>query len=256
MKKLNIPSYVIQTLTITEKKIYQYLLTNQDTINDLSITQLSGEIYVSSAAIIKLLKKFSFSGYTEFKYFLKEKTLVDLTTNETKKQLHLKLIEKNKFEFDKTIDNLDFRKIDRLVNDIKSANNISIFSRGFTHYIAEEFAIKLNMFGNNCITISDPELMKKLVMRKSTNDLIIIFSLSGNTKELIEVAQKLSTQLKLIVITTNKYGLLNPYANYVIYGTKANTTLVPDFDIHSRMPLYLISRLIADVYIYQLNYGE
>ncbi|MCY7538465.1 MurR/RpiR family transcriptional regulator, partial [Bacillus pumilus] len=74
----NIPSEVYQTLSETERYLLHYIHQHLEDISTLSIVTLSERANVSTATIVRLMKKIGYNGYTSFKYRLKqEKKMTD-----------------------------------------------------------------------------------------------------------------------------------------------------------------------------------
>ncbi|MCY9223085.1 MurR/RpiR family transcriptional regulator, partial [Bacillus licheniformis] len=62
-----------QSLSDSERHLLEYIYQHLDVIATLSIVKLSEDANVSTATIVRLMKKLGYDGYTSFKYALKEK---------------------------------------------------------------------------------------------------------------------------------------------------------------------------------------
>jgi DNA-binding MurR/RpiR family transcriptional regulator len=87
------------------------------------------------------------------------------------------------------IETITIPQILAFIEAIKKSETIYVFARGLTELVAEEFALKLQLLGFKIIFIKDPNIMKILSKKAKQESLILIFSLNGETKELIESAQ-------------------------------------------------------------------
>lgn len=65
---LNIP---LQSLSPKELDILQYVHDHSDNISSISIQQFANELNYSTSTILRFCRKLGFSGFSEFKYFLK-----------------------------------------------------------------------------------------------------------------------------------------------------------------------------------------
>lgn len=65
---LNIP---LQSLSTKELDISQYVHDHSDNISSISIQQFANELNYSTSTILRFCRKLGFSGFSEFKYFLK-----------------------------------------------------------------------------------------------------------------------------------------------------------------------------------------
>lgn len=55
-----------------DKEILSYILENQQEVEKMSIIELGEQVHTSKSTILRLTKKIGFSGFSEFKYFLKQ----------------------------------------------------------------------------------------------------------------------------------------------------------------------------------------
>ncbi|MCY7728748.1 MurR/RpiR family transcriptional regulator [Bacillus safensis] len=140
----NIPSDVYQTLSETERYLLNYIHQHLEDISTLSIVTLSERANVSTATIVRLMKKIGYNGYTSFKYRLKqEKKMTDASDHLKNIDEDIKLaIRKNEEEVLKTIQLQSIGQIEDAVQKIHNADKIYIFGRGFSEMIAKEMTIK------------------------------------------------------------------------------------------------------------------
>lgn len=66
-----IDSIDIRDLTEVERSVYQYIIRNKEKVAYMRIRDLAEETHVSTATILRLLKKMNFEGFTEFRLNLK-----------------------------------------------------------------------------------------------------------------------------------------------------------------------------------------
>lgn len=59
-------------LSDLDNDIIQFIIEHSDEVIDLSITELADKVHISKSSILRLTKKLGFSGYSEFKYFLRQ----------------------------------------------------------------------------------------------------------------------------------------------------------------------------------------
>lgn len=107
-----IPPETYQQLSDSERHLLDFIYKNLPRMSELSILKLSEEASVSTATIVRLMKKLGFDGYTSFKYSIKNnshamedepiKASVDTQIREA--------IRKNELEVIQTIQMLDTRQ--------------------------------------------------------------------------------------------------------------------------------------------------
>ncbi len=75
------------------------------------------------------------------------------------------------------------------MKEIRSADRVYLLSRGLSQLVAKEFALKLQIIGCNVFEDSDPLIMQEITSHVKKKELVIIYSLSGKTPELLKAAE-------------------------------------------------------------------
>ncbi|WP_338214859.1 MurR/RpiR family transcriptional regulator [Companilactobacillus muriivasis] len=239
-------------LSTSEQYLWDYIQENLTDIPDLSIVKLSADANVSTATIVRTTKKMGYSGYTDFRQQLITKSKNNSQYKNLEKVDHdiKQAIMKNKYEVDNTLSMLNVGSIEDAVQKIRESNDIYIFARGFSEFIAQEMLVKLQLLGKNCVMSSDPNIIVTMSKRIKREALVIIISLNGETKELVEGAKNaFGNGVSTITITTNEKSSIAKYSEMVLLGYKSQTSYFPDYEVRSRLPLQVISRILLDSYV-------
>ncbi|CAM5358364.1 RpiR family transcriptional regulator [Bacillus safensis FO-36b] [Bacillus safensis subsp. safensis] len=248
----NIPSDVYQTLSETERYLLNYIHQHLEDISTLSIVTLSERANVSTATIVRLMKKIGYNGYTSFKYRLKqEKKMTDASDQLKNIDEDIKLaIRKNEEEVLKTIQLQSIGQIEDAVQKIHNADKIYIFGRGFSEMIAKEMTIKLQLIGKTCEVHDDPNIIRLKSRDIDKSELAIFVSLNGETAELVEACQNLSMkQVTTITLTTRIDSTLSKISDMTLVGYKGEQSFFPDYEVRSRLSLHVIARILLDAYV-------
>ncbi|MGX9291577.1 MurR/RpiR family transcriptional regulator [Bacillus sp. A015] len=252
----NIPSVVYQTLSETERYLLHYIHQHLEDISTLSIVTLSERANVSTATIVRLMKKIGYNGYTSFKYRLKqEKKMTDESDQLKNIDEDIKLaIRKNEEEVLKTIQLQSIGQIEDAVQKIHDADKIYIFGRGFSEMIAKEMTIKLQLIGKTCEVHDDPNIIRLKSRDIDKNELAIFVSLNGETAELVEACQNLSMmQVTTITVTTRIDSTLSKISDMTLVGYKGEQSFFPDYEVRSRLSLHVIARILLDAYVIRMK---
>ncbi|KPN14999.1 RpiR family transcriptional regulator [Bacillus australimaris] len=252
----NIPSDVYQTLSETERYLLNYIHQHLEDISTLSIVTLSERANVSTATIVRLMKKIGYNGYTSFKYRLKqEKKMTDASDQLKNIDEDIKLaIRKNEEEVLKTIQLQSIGQIEDAVQKIHNADKIYIFGRGFSEMIAKEMTIKLQLIGKTCEVHDDPNIIRLKSRDIDKNELAIFVSLNGETAELVEACQNLSMkQVTTITVTTRIDSTLSKISDMTLVGYKGEQSFFPDYEVRSRLSLHVIARILLDAYVIRMK---
>ena len=237
-----------ERLTETEHNVIAFLNGNMEKITAMSISDVADATYSSPATVSRAVKKCGISGFAELRYLLAQQANVkqdNLEVNE--------IFNKSLLEVSNTIDHLNIDTILSIVKEIHQAKRIYLLSRGLTEHVAQEFALKLQILGYNILPNSDPSIMQEITQRIHARELVIIFSLSGKTKELVHAAENaVSLGARIICITCGTpETALARMANIAIFGYKHSHVAIKTVDATSRLPLYVISRIIIDYLVMQ-----
>lgn len=252
----NIPSNVYQTLSETERYLLNYIHQHLEDISTLSIVTLSERANVSTATIVRLMKKIGYNGYTSFKYRLKqEKKMTDASDQLKNIDEDIKLaIRKNEEEVLKTIQLQSIGQIEDAVQKIHNADKIYIFGRGFSEMIAKEMTIKLQLIGKTCEVHDDPNIIRLKSRDIEKSELAIFVSLNGETSELVEACQNLSMkQVTTITVTTRIDSTLSKISDMTLVGYKGEQSFFPDYEVRSRLSLHVIARILLDAYVIRMK---
>lgn len=230
-------------LTDTEKKVINFINMNTDKISSMSISDVAEATYSSPATVSRTIKKCGISGFAELRYLLTQQAETKQDSIEVNE-----IFNKSLMEVSNTIDHLNIETVLSVVKEIRSAKRIYLLSRGLTEHVAQEFALKLNISGCNVFSNSDPSIMQEITSHVKKQELIIIFTLSGKTPELLRAAENAaSLGARIITVTCGASDTpLARIAHVAVYGYKHSHVSIKSVDATSRLPLYVISRIIID----------
>lgn len=238
---------VNQSLSSAEAYTWQVIQEHYNEIPNLSISDLSELAHCSLSTINRTVRKKGFSGYAEFRYSVKEKPLLHINgfSNEV-----LAAIGKNEEELLRTILNISAPAIEQAVRAIDQADEILIFARGLSTHAAAEMMKKLQLF-HKLVTIHDDyKYMTYYASFVKEKSLVINLSLSGDTPELVEATEIAKAQgAHILTLTVTEQSPLSRLADVSLIGYKSSLEVnYFELDVHSRLPLYILVRVLFDAY--------
>ncbi|WP_196604082.1 MurR/RpiR family transcriptional regulator [Pectinatus haikarae] len=246
---INIDRYIVERLSKTELSIIQYINEKEKELSDMSIVDIAFETFTSPATVSRAIRKCGINGFNELRYRLNlpkdNKELISIN----------EIMKKTLIEANEVLQRISLKDVLDVVNEITGAfdKQIYIFGRGPTEQVVKEFSLRLQLLGYNVLATEDPTIMVKISQR-SNNQLIILFSLKGETKELIEVAENCYlNKAKLIVISCASDSPLLQYASHYLLGYYHKKIAIKEFDVTSRIPLSMIARIIVDYLVEKNN---
>ncbi|MDQ0178284.1 MurR/RpiR family transcriptional regulator [Bacillus chungangensis] len=254
-KLLDISPDIYQSLSDSERHLLDYIYQNMQRIATLSIVKLSEEANVSTATIVRLMKKLGYDGYTSFKYTMKEHRNFkeDRVMDDIDSQIK-EAIRKNEREVLDTIHMLNIGQIEDAIQKIHNADKIYVFARGFSELIGTELTIKLQLLGKNCEMHTDPNIIRVKSKKLFPQDLVIFVSLNGETEELIEAAKNFKIKaISTITLTTRIDSHLAKLSEIILVGYKGDQSFFPEYEVRSRLPLQVLSRVLLDSYVIRIS---
>ncbi|MDO4670642.1 MAG: MurR/RpiR family transcriptional regulator [Aerococcus sp.] len=245
----------MERLTKTEEYLWNYINQHLNEVATQSIVELSVSANVSTATIVRTMKKVGYDGYTAFKHSLKNKNKGwDFAELEVADQSIKRAIEKNEQETLYTIRQINPSLIEDAVQKLFAADRVILFARGLSTYVAEEFSLKLRVLNKYCENYNDPNIIRIKSESLTPEDVAVFISLNGETKDLVEAIENCrKADVTTIVFTTQKESSLARQATILFCGYKAPDSVIPEYEVKSRLPLSILTRIISDAYGIRVN---
>lgn len=200
------------TTNIVDQTIASQIIENHELIIDMSIHELSNFLNVSPSQISRFIRTIGFYSYKDFKEALKyhgHKKRHPLIEEEhlTCQEFHIKILEETNHFFQ----HFDFSQADQLIKEIQKHQHVALFGILKSNQIAISLQNQLIRKGKICISYIEFYQQLRYIQKTQPNDLIIIFSSSGDYVldngysryyHTIDILKH--TPAKIIVITANE----------------------------------------------------
>lgn len=204
--------------TKTEKKLIQglYNIRTEDLIY-FSITELASELNVAEATVVRFCRKLGYTGYQDFKLCLsREQGSEETVTASTTQRIALKMRD----AIEHTSRGLDYDKCLEIADIIFRAKKVSAFGVGNSYISAVEIGNSFARVGINVAVTADSHLQTMYVGNMGADDALILISVTGSTKDVIDVASAAKGKgVPIIVITGYERSPLARYADYILLTT-------------------------------------
>lgn len=213
----------------SEKEIARYILNHGDDVLSMSVKELAKNTYTSPATIVRLCKKIGLEGYNDFKikysaelqYDLHHSNRIDVNFPFEKKDTHPmichKLASLSEEVIADTIKLIDFEQLEKIVDLLYQSHDIDIYGSGNSLLAAMSFQHKMMRIARN---VNLKALHGEQVFLSYNSDekrIAVIISYSGETHDLIQIAQILKEKkTPIIVLTSIGDNHLSHYADYIL----------------------------------------
>lgn len=220
---------IYDTLTKSEKKIATYLTENTKDAQYLSITTLALECGVAEATITRFCRKLGLIGYNALKLSLAKES------SQTENDFHFKKNENQDDAFSHILNReisslidthslIDEESYSRAVHYLDGAQRVYCMGQGSSGVIAMEAWSKFLAVAPQFQYIMDSHFQVMTASLCNINDVIIFFSYSGSTRDIIDVLSLARQRhAKIILVTRYPDCPAASYADVVLLsGAKEN----------------------------------
>ena len=174
-------------LTGVELHILECILSNKIDFNVVTINELANICNCSTTSIHRTVKKLGFSGFSEFKFFMK-----DAQNNNKNLEIsdYKQLIIDN---INLTLDAVNHEELDKFLKIIHESNTRYAYGTGWKQSAnLQGFSNDLLMYNKSLIQIRAFTDLKSTSERMNKNDVLIISSLNGNTDGVADIIKFLN----------------------------------------------------------------
>lgn len=227
-------------LTDAEKRVCSYIVEHLQEVIDLTINDLAEKSHTSKTVVVNTAQKLQFAGYADLKFYLRdtiEKIDEAIETRETKNQiLELSTM---------TGEIVNDARIQEVANRIHSAKTVYIAARGTSKAVASHLNHLLLTMGIKCLLIDDYNLLTLIADKISRDEMLILISLSGETKKIIETAKITKARGAFLVsLTSFRQSTLTDLADLNLYAVADSIDTLENDDI-SRIGFFMVAEILA-----------
>ncbi|GAB3062936.1 MurR/RpiR family transcriptional regulator [Salinicoccus sesuvii] len=222
-------------MTPVEQRIADFMLANPAKVINMPVKDIARNSNTSDAAIVRFSKRIGLAGIKELKVELAKELhtlekenisrVIDLE-NDTHKDIFDKVFKNTiqaLYNTEKIVDRDTMKQAAEL---FAKSDNTFIFGLGDSSNIGNELEQKLHRVNINAFFTSDKYLCMTRLSNATDNDVLFLITLSGKTKEVVEVV-KLAKKLgvKTVILTQNHASIAKRNADIAIEITEEETNI-------------------------------
>ncbi|EKW99490.1 MurR/RpiR family transcriptional regulator [Ligilactobacillus saerimneri] len=203
---------VYDVLSASEKETINYIRQHRQQVTTMSINELAAKVLSSRSTILRLAKKLGFRGYTDLKYTLRE----DLNQPSI---VPSDLLGNLQMDINKTFQYAQQTNFEPLINAIKKAQTLVIYTTGFTQEnYARELSKELMLVGKDNVIISGQSNFEMVSTRLTSADLVVVVSLSGSVANVRDTITELVLNgVPICSVTDFGKNFLEEHAKYKLF---------------------------------------
>ncbi len=202
------------SLTPSEKKLSNYILTHSSEVQYMSIHSLSKFSHVSEATITRFCRTLGLPSYQSLKISLAKidsasnlknqpDFLSDSESQDSLKTAVGQIYDSYITSLNETIDQLDFASFNQAVDLLSAAKHVYCFGQGGSMVIAMEAWARFSVSTSSFIHIADSHLQIIAASLATPEDVILYFSYSGATKEFQDLARIVEKRSVPVILVTH-----------------------------------------------------
>lgn len=199
------------SFTASEKKLADYVLSAQERVAHMSISELSEACGVADATVTRFCRRLDFRSFPDFKlavanasvYRLKDNPLSgEITPEDSLKDISRKLLNANTLAMTQTLEVLDLEQVAKAAELLRQARNVFCMGQGGSMLIANEAAHLFSTVSNCFRGVSDSHMQAMCAAVMEERDVILFFSYSGSTLDMLDTLRDAKEQGGRIILVT------------------------------------------------------
>ena len=215
----------------SEQRAADYILDHLNHVRELSLDRLANEAEVSQPTVISMLKALGFKGYREFRDQLLREYARDeegegrttplygypLHKGERLEDIPRNMTAMTERMLQETLKNFSVKTYKQIVEVLKHARIIDIYSVENSEVTAQDFVAKLLYLGFSCRHFGDHYYQRIAAGSLTSEDVAVGISYSGSSKDTVDVMKTAKKAGATTIVLTNfKDSPISRYADYLI----------------------------------------
>ena len=203
-------------LTVSEKKVADYVLAHKTDVQFMSISELAYESGVAEATISRFCRRLKMKGYNAFKLAVAKATAEEhggiaptmegqegeITPQDSIAELCRKLYTAQTSAIAQSMELVRPEMVTAAVDLLCNARRVCCMGQGGSMILAEEAAHIFSTVSKKFWFMADSHKQASTIALAGEEDVLLFFSYSGSTKELMELSQIARDRgAKIILIT-------------------------------------------------------
>jgi len=243
-------------LTASEKKLATFVVANGQCSQSMSISELAAACGVAEATISRFCRRMGYRGYSAFRLAIAAATATrpdadplsgEIHANDTVPDLSAKLACVDIDAIRETQSLIRPESITAAADALIEADTVLCMGQGGSMLLAEEAARLFTTAFSGFFPVSDSHMQVIAATNLTEKDVILFFSYSGSTKELMDVLHIAQKQHTRIILITRYPG--SPGAGLADIVLQCGSTEGP-------LQLGSVAARIAQLYLVDVLFSE
>lgn len=249
MNTLDKISKNLNSFSKSERKVAEVILSAPQTAIHSSIATLAKMADVSEPTVNRFCRRLDTKGFPDFKLHLAQ-SLANGTPyvsrhveeNDGPEAYTAKIFESTMACLDSARQSIDIHQVNRAVDLLTQANQISFFGLGASSAVAKDAQNKFFRFNVPVVCFDDILMMRMSAINSQVGNVVVLFSHTGRTKPLVDIAKLARENDATVIGATNKGSPLAKECHLVL-----SMDVPEDTDIYMPMSSRIAQLVMVDV---------
>lgn len=223
----------LNSLAPKEQAVAEFILEFPEEAINMSISELAESCSTSNASVVRLCKSIGYSGFKELSKILREElsqqspiVYEEIHPGDSLEAIVKNVSMSNMKAIESTYSLLDMQELERAVDAICKANRVDFYGVGSSGLVAKDASNKFIRINKITLSYSDPheQILSATTLRP--NDVAVLFSYSGETRDTLETADVVkSTGATLITVTKFGKSSLSEMADIRLFTSSSESMI-------------------------------
>ncbi|WP_059172951.1 MurR/RpiR family transcriptional regulator [Bacillus sp. FJAT-27445] len=202
----------LDNLSEAEGMIGKYIIGHPEFIPNMTTKDLSQKTGVSESSVVRFCKSIGIGSFKSFKLELAKQnalsgtSLTDFSILQQKDSpydLFHRITYTNKAAIESSLASLDRKELEKAVEAVSNASKLIFFGVGGSATVAFDAHYKFSKLGYHSVMAHDFHYLLSLIPYLSPIDIFVAISMSGKTKDVLELAEFAKKKGAIVIALTN-----------------------------------------------------
>ena len=199
------------SFTAAEKKLADYILSAQDCISRMSISELANACSVADATVSRFCRRLGYKGYPDLKiaianasvHRLEDNPLSgEITQEDTLEAISHKLLNASSMAMAQTREVLNLNAVAQAATLLRNSTSVLCMGQGGSMLIASEAAHLFSTISGKFRPVSDSHMQAMAAAMMEPTDTILFFSYSGSTLAMLDTLKTAKERGAKVILVT------------------------------------------------------
>lgn len=244
------------TFTASEKKLADYILSAQNSISRMSISELASACAVADATVSRFCRRLGYKGYPDFKIAIANASVGrlednplsgEITPEDDLEAISRKLLNASVTAMNQTREVLNLQAVAQAAAILRSSTSVYCMGQGGSMLIAAEAAHLFSTISSKFRPVSDSHMQAMAAVLMEPTDAVLFFSYSGSTLAMLDTLKSVRERGAKVILVTRFPNSPGAALADIVLQCGANENPLQSGSIPARIAqMYLVDVLFSE----------